>query len=89
LTKVFDFVKLLNVIIYTRHAKERLSQRKIPESFIEQTLSSPSSEIISSFGKRKIARKVFDKKILEVVFKEENNDMAVITAYWVMEENEL
>ncbi len=71
-------------IVFTEHAKERLSQRDIKEKDIIQTLKNPD-RILKSFGGRKIAQKKFKGKILEVVFKEEKDRLVVITNYWLEE----
>jgi len=72
------------VIIYTDHARLRLKQRAIEESQILETVSKPD-EVLKSFEKRSVARKRFSGKILEVVFTKQNNDLVIITAYFLKE----
>lgn len=71
-------------IVFTEHAKDRLFQRNIKEKEVRQTLKNPD-RILKSFGRRKIAQKRFQEKILEVVFREEKGIIIVITNYWLEE----
>lgn len=71
-------------IEFSKHAKERLKHRKIPQKRIIQTLSS-STDILSSFRNRTLSRKRFGGKILEVITKKEKNKVIVVTAYYLKE----
>ena len=71
-------------IVFTEHARDRLSQRNIRKRDVIQTLKNPD-RILKSFGRRKIAVKSIKEKTLEVVFREEKNILIVITSYWLEE----
>jgi hypothetical protein len=68
---------------FTKHALIRMEQRGIDEYSIESAINDPD-ETIGSFGRRKLARKIIDNKILEIVYIEED-DIIVITVYWLEE----
>ena len=73
------------MIIYTKHAESRIQQRKLNKSEIEDTILNPAKTILS-FRERQLAQKLFAGKILEVVFKKEDNNFIILTAYWLKEE---
>jgi hypothetical protein len=52
---------------FTKHALIRVEQRRIDEYSIESAINDPD-ETIGSFGRRKLARKIIDNKILEIVY---------------------
>ena len=70
------------MIIFTRHAIEKLAQRKIKKEFVLQTLERPD-HIEISFGNRRLAFKRFAKLYLRVVFRKEGKNTIVITQHWV------
>lgn len=68
-------------IRYTRHALEKLSERtRISKAMIETTLTEPD-EVVEGRGRGKIAQRVFDAKLLRVIYKGEDDHVLVITAY--------
>jgi hypothetical protein len=67
---------------YTQHAKLRIRQRKISTTFIESALAAPDKTHLS-FSKRIVARKSFNGKTLEIVYKKENATLIILTAYWL------
>lgn len=69
------------MLVYSQHAKLRVSQRNIKDSEVGETILN-ADETFSSFGNRQIARKAFKEAVLEVVYKLENENTIVITAYW-------
>lgn len=75
------------MIVFSEHAKERNRKRKIPEEWILETVRDPD-KIISSFRDRKLRRKRFDDRLLEVVTKTEGSKITVVTQYFLEEENE-
>lgn len=75
------------MFVYTQHAKLRLQQRKINNAEIESAVLSPN-EILPSFGNCRIARKRIEAETLEVVFKSKNEDIVIITAYWLQKEEQ-
>ena len=73
-------------IVFSEHAQERNSVRKIPQKYIIETVKSPE-QIIPSFKARQLRRKTFDDKILEVVVVTEEQALIIITQYWLDEED--
>lgn len=70
--------------IYTEHAKVRIEQRKLSKEQIEKAVSSPD-KILPSFKGRILVQKSFNDEILEVVYKKEQNNFIILTAYWLEE----
>lgn len=73
-------------IIFTKHAKVRMFQREIAEEEIKSIVENPNNIISGSFKERTIARNKFPKGTLEVIYKESENSIVVITCYWVKNE---
>jgi hypothetical protein len=69
-------------IIYTDHTRIRMRQRNITEDDIKLALRNPD-QILPSFGRRKCARKAIRDRTLEIVFVKENDQIIVITTYWL------
>ena len=67
-------------IIYSRHAEEKIKERRIDKEIVESTLLDPE-EIIHSRDNIKIAYKIVGNKLLRVIFKEEKDIWIIITAY--------
>ena len=67
--------------IYTRHAQTRIGQRTLIKSQIEQTVLEPD-RILPSFKGRQLAQKEFPGYTLEVVYKQEEKGIVILTAYW-------
>ena len=70
------------MIIFTRHATLKLSQRKIGKNLVIKTLKNPD-KIIPTYGGRMVAFKKFRRLHFKVVFRRKINDVIVITQYWV------
>ena len=70
------------MIIFTKHALEKLAQRNIKKSLILEAIKKPDYQV-SSYGDRRISYKKFKKLYLSVVYKFEFSDMVIITAHWV------
>ncbi|MBU1135297.1 MAG: DUF4258 domain-containing protein, partial [Nanoarchaeota archaeon] len=68
-------------IEYTKHAKEKLDDRKIPKSIVESILKKPDKTIETKFG-RKIAQKAIDDKLLRIVYEEQKGIYIIITVYY-------
>lgn len=75
------------MIVFSDHAKEQNKRRKIPEKWIIETVNSPE-EILESFRGRKLRRKHFGDKILEVVTITKGTRIIIITQYWLALEDE-
>ncbi len=69
-------------IEFSDHAKERNLRRKIPKNRIIQTIKNPSELLGSSRG-RKLRRKKFGNKTLEVVTITEGSKIIIITQYYL------
>ncbi len=67
-------------IRYTDHAIKRKLERDIKDEEIDQTLASPDYTI-SSIEERKIAVKQIGPKTLHVVYKEQKENIIIITVY--------
>lgn len=72
-------------IIFSDHAKQRNTDRKIPVKYILETVKNPEA-VIKSLRNRTLRQKQFDGKILEVVTKIEDNIVIIITQYWLEKE---
>ncbi len=69
-------------IIYSPHAKKRLRERKISKAAVIQTIKKPDKEL-SSDRNRIIAQRYFGNRILEVIYVKENNQIVIITLYYL------
>lgn len=72
---------------FSDHAKERNLKRKIPKDRIIKTVKNPD-EVLESVRDRKLRRKKFGEKILEVVTITEGKEIIVITQYYLGEQDE-
>ncbi|OGG13649.1 hypothetical protein A2773_06260 [Candidatus Gottesmanbacteria bacterium RIFCSPHIGHO2_01_FULL_39_10] len=70
------------MIIFSDHALEQNKKRKIPKKRIIETVRNPE-EILDSFKGRKLTRKQFGNKILEVVTTAEGLNTIIITQYYL------
>ncbi len=68
-------------IVYTRHAEEKIAERKPSKTIIEDALRSPDAVLDSVFGK-KVAHKLIRNKLLRIVYTRESEKYVVITAYF-------
>ncbi len=75
------------MIEFSNHAKERNLKRKIPKSWIVKTVKQPE-KILESLKGRKLRRRKFGSKILEVVTVTEGNKITIITQYYLENKNE-
>lgn len=69
-------------IDFSEHAKERLRLRKISKNRVMETMANPDEEV-GSYRLRKLLRKRYGGRILEVVTRPENNTIVVVTAYYL------
>jgi len=70
-----------------RPAKERNRKRKIPKNWILKTVKEPE-EILDSSRGRKLRRKKFQDKTLEVVTVTEGTKITIISQYYLGVKNE-
>ena len=68
------------MIKFTRHAMERISERNIKIDDVINCLISPDKVLTDKFG-NKIAQKKKDNYLLRVIFRKNNDEILVITAY--------
>lgn len=71
-------------IIFTKHAKARMSEREITEKEIKSAIENPDI-IKESFRERNTARRKFPQGTLEVIYKEAAGKFIIITGYWAKE----
>jgi hypothetical protein len=68
-------------LVYTTHAKDRITLRKIREEWIEKAIAEPDKLIDAHDGRMQAIKKVNRDKI-SVIYKEEEGVTVVITVYW-------
>lgn len=68
-------------IIYTEHAEENITERKLEKEIIEDILRNPDQVISSRFG-RQIAQRTVNGKLLRVIYEQQSNIYIVVTAYF-------
>ncbi|MBI4120596.1 MAG: DUF4258 domain-containing protein [Parcubacteria group bacterium] len=68
-------------IVFTKHALEKLQQRNIPKNLVAKTVFLPQ-KIVAAPDKFHAFRK-FGKKYLKVVFAKSENNIVVITQYFI------
>ena len=72
------------MIVFSDHAMQRIGARKISRLLVVETIKHPQN-IISGNRGRKLRRRKFGDKILEVVTITERSTVTVITQYWLDE----
>lgn len=72
-------------IRFSEHSGEQIKRRGISNKQILEAVRTPE-EILPSFRGRKLRRKRFGDKILEVVTMTEGSRITIITAYFLKEE---
>ncbi len=68
-------------ITYTAHANERMKNRAISKTEVEETLLHPYFTVPSRLD-RYIAVKKYGDKYLKVICEKGNDKITVITVYW-------
>jgi len=64
-------------IIYTRHARKRMIQRKVAPEQVEATLTGPD-EILPGEWEEEIAVKQFGTREIRVVYEETGEDIVIV-----------
>lgn len=67
-------------LIFIPHALDRMKKRGITEKMVLETLKDPE-KVVEGYRDRKVAQKMFDDKLLRVIYEEKENGIEVITAY--------
>jgi hypothetical protein len=75
------------VIEYSDHAEDGIRKRKISKKLIREAVLEPD-EVLDSFRGRKLRRKTFGGKMLEVVTITEGKKTIVVTQYYLDKEDE-
>ncbi len=70
---------------FTKHAEEKLSERNIDKSLIICTIKGPG-ERLPGKGNAKVVHRNIGNKLLRVVFREDEHNYIVITAYFTEKE---
>ncbi|HLC65636.1 MAG TPA: DUF4258 domain-containing protein [Candidatus Nanoarchaeia archaeon] len=68
-------------VVFTEHAKEKLSRRKILEEEVYDAIRYPN-HIIKKYGKYYFQKRL-DRGIIELVCEMTERDLKVITLYWM------
>lgn len=69
-------------ILYTKHAQESLSLRKITKRLVKQCIEKPD-KVSAARENKEMFLKDFGKNYLKVIISQENNTYVVITVYWL------
>ncbi|WP_456327076.1 DUF4258 domain-containing protein [Archaeoglobus sp.] len=67
-------------VTFIPHALDRMKKRGITEKIVIETLKNPE-KVVKGYGGRKIAQKMFNDKLLRVIYEEKEDKLEVITAY--------
>ena len=67
-------------ISFHPHASEKLKERRIKGSIVEDVIRNPDSVVDGKLG-RKIAQKSFGRYIIRAIYEEREDIVLVITAY--------
>ncbi len=68
-------------IIYSNHAREKIDERIISKTIIENALKHPDTIINSKAGTR-IAHKLIRDRLLRIIYRVEKKRYVVITVYY-------
>jgi hypothetical protein len=68
-------------IIFTKHAQRRMVERNIPKEDILDGLANPYR--LEKDQNKGTCQKLTPRGIIEIVFEKKDNNLIVITAYWV------
>lgn len=71
-------------IIFTRHAEERLKQRNISAEQVKRTIYEPHFTL-PAWGKKKRAMRDFGNRYLDVIYREKETAIVIVTAAWLKE----
>jgi hypothetical protein len=71
-------------IILTRHAEERLKQRNILLEQVKKAIYEPHVTL-PAWGKKKRVMRGFGSRCLDVIYRESENTIILITAVWMKE----
>ena len=81
---IFNFI-LYNkgmLIVFTKHLKIKLEQRKINKQFVVETVKNPDL-VRPTYSFREELYKKFGKHYLKVIIKRKKGHIIVLTTHWV------
>ena len=70
---------------YTKHASQKLKERNIDKIDIKKALENPDKSV-SNINGTKIVHKINNKKLLRVIYRDDENSYLIITAYYTSKE---
>jgi uncharacterized protein DUF4258 len=68
--------------IWTNHARQRLSERKISKHFIDQTLANPDKTVANKNGTRELQRRIGDRTFAAIIKQNERGEQLIVSC-WV------
>jgi len=68
-------------VVYTRHAEEKIAERKLSKTIIENALKNPDT-VLESISEKRIAHKLIRNKLLRIVYTRKSEKYVIITAYF-------
>lgn len=68
--------------IWTKHALQRLSDRKIPKSFADKTLESPDETTLNEDGTMKIKKRLETQTATAIIKLNEKNE-SIVLSFWL------
>ena len=71
-------------VVFSDHAKLQLKKRQISQKRILETVRNPQ-QMLPSFKSRRLRRRLFSGKILQVVTVTEGSKITVISGYYLRE----
>lgn len=71
-------------IILTRHAEERLRERSITLQQVKHAIDNPDMKL-PAWDKKKRVMKDFGDKCLDVIYREKESVIILVTAVWLSE----
>lgn len=71
-------------IIITRHAEERLKQRSISVEQVKRAIYEPHVTL-PAWGKKKRVMRDFGNRCLDVIYREKETIVIIVTAVWLKE----
>lgn len=71
-------------IIFTRHAEERLKQRNISAEQVKRAIYEPHVTL-PAWGKKKRVMRDFGNRCPDVIYREKETVIIVVTAVWLKE----
>ncbi|EQD32521.1 hypothetical protein B2A_13518 [mine drainage metagenome] len=66
---------------YTHHVEEKIAERRLNKTVIEEVLLNPDKTTNAKFG-RKITQRTIGNKVLRIIYEEKQDAYIIITAYY-------